>query len=138
MDSHEVPLHSSDSSRPRNLERTHLPQAVLASASAKEACLQTTDPRYDTIARPDLLTRPAPAKRRPSTGDDLTSASGSVPCRVRFASACPPIRGSNQTRPLTSAHRSTRRDFTKPGALASSENNDAGWTGTRRGKWKAR
>ena len=70
--------------------------------------------------------RPAPAKRSPSTGDDLISRSGSVPCQVRFAASCPPFRGSNQTRPLTSAHRRTRRGFTKPGALASSEGKDAG------------
>ena len=79
---------------------------------------------------------PAPAKRSPSTGDDLISRSGSVPCQVRFAASCPPFRGSNQTRPLTSAHRRTRRGYvTKPGVLASCEDNSAGWTGTRRGTW---
>ena len=59
--------------------------------------------------RLDFRFRPAPAKRSPSTGDDLTTASGSTFCQVRFAFSCPPIRGSNQIRPLTSAHRRTRR-----------------------------
>ena len=61
--------------------------------------------------RPDYRFRPAPAKRRPSPGDDPTSASGSVPRRVHFAASSPPPRGCNQTRPLTfqAEHRSAEQ-----------------------------
>ena len=110
-DSREVRLHSSDSSRLRILGRTHLPQTAPACPLAKDDCLPKTEPGDDTITRPDYTNRPAPAKRNPLPGDDLTSASVSVPRRVRFAASCPPppIRGSNQTCPLTSAHGALRR-----------------------------
>ena len=93
-----VRRHSWDSRRLRPLERTHFPLAVPACPSAKD-CPRKTESGYDKT-RPDFPLRPASAKRSPSPGDAPTSASGSTPCRVRFAASCPPTGGSNQTRPL--------------------------------------
>ena len=82
------------------LDRTHLgPEVALPQGTPG---LYEPHPVSGEATRPDFALRPAAAKRHPSTGDDPTSASGSVPRWVRLAASCPRSRGSNQTRPLTS------------------------------------
>ena len=65
--------------------------------------------------RPNVRIRPAPAKRNPSPEDAPTTASVSVPCRVRFTASFPPFGGANQTRPLS--FEAACRSQERPGGL---------------------
>ena len=70
--------------------------------------------------RPNVRIRPAPAKRNPSPEDAPTTASVSVPCRVRFTASFPPFGGANQTRPVS--FEAACRSEERPGGL---------WNGTQ-------
>ena len=116
------------------LDRRHVPQAVAESPSTKDAFRRKTVPlHHKATSRLPKSTRTRQAQPVNRGRPDLPVRISPLPSPLR--GFLPPFRGSNQTRPLTSAHRRTRRGFMKPGVLASCEDNGAGWTGTRRGTW---
>ena len=97
-------------------------------------------PCHHKANRLDFPNRPAPAKRSPSTGDDLISRSGSVPCQAPLRGLLLPVPGIQTDPPahLRTPENAAGIDETRSTRELRGQqrrNNSAGWTGTRRGTW---